>query len=158
MSNEPRNVGFFSAAVKSSQDSGNFKPLTAYTEEMCTWLVVDMITTHDHLFKHLLQDAQDNEALYPFFTDGTPRQFKIQGSNNLIKTFLVNISKKVGRPRPADQLKCRPSRDIETLAIYMRQYYQNCTSLVFCLEPIQYNMHTVHRKRLLESLRKLQSK
>ena len=54
MSDESRSVGFFSAAVKSSQDSGNFKPPTEYTEEMCTWLVVDMITTHDHLFKHLL--------------------------------------------------------------------------------------------------------
>ena len=122
---------------------------------MLTWYVVCKLTTHDHLFEHKLLNKEDNEPLYPFFTIGKPREFKIDGSNNLIKTFLVNISKKVGRPRPTDQQKCRPSKDIETLAIYMRKYYTNSTSLVFCLEPVQYNMHTVHRSCLLKTLREL---
>jgi hypothetical protein len=31
-------------------------------------------------------------------------------------------------------------------ANYCRRFYQNSTSMVFCLEPVQVNLHIMHRK------------
>ena len=58
--------------------------------------------------------------------------------------------------RPSDAAKCLPSNDIVVFANYCRRFYQNSTSMVFCLEPVQVNLHIMHRRLFLNELRDLE--
>jgi hypothetical protein len=157
MSETKRNVAFFSEAVENAEKQ-EFKDITEYRLSMLTWYVVDKLTTHDHLYTCTIDDENDVAPLYPFINPSKQRSNKIKGTNSLIKTLLIKVYSLRGRRRPSDENNCRPSQDIEAFAEFQRYFYQNCTSMVFCLEPIQYNLLSLHRKRLLITLRELVEK
>lgn len=101
MSNTPRTVPFFGAAIANA-DKEKYVPPKDYTQEMLTWYVVCKLTSHDHFFTHYIKDPNDVSPLFPFITPVDIRIYKFPSSNNLVKTFLTHINKMTGRRLPSD--------------------------------------------------------
>ena len=114
---------------------------------MLAWHVICLLTSHDHLYKLSLAELDGHIMfLYPQLVPLKPATYSFKKTVALLKNLLNSVYIAMDQRRPSDAAKCLPSNDIVVFANYCRRFYQNSTSIVFCLEPVQVNLHIMHRK------------